>query len=158
LGLLKLLLGFDKSDYKRLLSKIEELKEENKNLKSRVKSLEEHVSRLEGEILSARRAVSSVIEEVEYIKQQLEEQLAEEEDEEPIEDDIANQEELEDQVLSLIMQGITSPTDLLEKTGLSKHKLYDILKRLTEKGIVEKKREGRRVHYKPVAPPPTPPA
>jgi sugar-specific transcriptional regulator TrmB len=158
LGLLKLLLGFDKSDYKRLLSKIEELKEENKNLKSRVKSLEEHVSRLEGEILSARRAVSSVIEEVEYIKQQLEEQLPEEEDEEPVEDDIANQEELEDQVLSLIMQGITSPTDLLEKTGLSKHKLYDILKRLTEKGIVEKKREGRRVHYKPVAPPPTPPA
>ncbi len=159
MGLLKLILGFDKSDYQRLLGEVDELKKENNNLKDRIKSLEEKVSKLEGELLSTRRAVSTVIEEIEYIKQQLEEQLEEEDEasgetvggEEP-------QEELEDLVLSLILQGVTSPSDLIEKTGLSKHKLYDILKRLTEKGVVEKKREGRRVHYKPVAPPPTPPA
>ncbi len=159
MGLLKLILGFDKSDYQRLLGEVNELKKENNNLRDGIRRLEEKVSKLEEELLSTRRAVSTIIEEIEYIKQQLEEQLEEEEEaqEEPVGGE-EPQEELEDLVLSLILQGVTSPSALIEKTGLSKHKLYDILKRLTEKGVVEKKREGRRVHYKPVAPPPAPPA
>ncbi|MCE4607323.1 MAG: helix-turn-helix domain-containing protein [Desulfurococcales archaeon] len=159
MGLLKLLFGFDKSDYEELQGKLEGLGEENEELKQTVKNLQEQVSKLEKELLASRRALNTVIEDIEYIKQKLEEELEEEEaleDSGELEIEDSNMEELEETILSLIIQGVTSPKDLLERTGWSKHKLYDVLKSLTEKGLVDKERDGRRVHYKPVTPPPTP--
>jgi uncharacterized membrane protein len=158
LGLLKLLLGFDKSDYQELQDKLGQLEEENSQLKQVIQNLQEQVASLEKELLATRRAVNSVIEDIEYIKQKLEEELEEEdlEEEEELEAQEPDIEELEEEVLSLIIEGVTSPKDLLERTGLSKHKLYDVLKRLSERGLVDKQREGRRVHYIPTNPPPSP--
>jgi len=153
------LLGFDKSDYEELQGKLEGLERENEELKQTVENLQEQVSKLEKELLASRRALNTVIEDIEYIKQKLEEGLEEEEaldDEEELGIEESSMEELEETVLSLIIEGVTSPKDLLERTGWSKHKLYDVLKSLTEKGLVDKEREGRRVHYKPTNPPPTP--
>ena len=159
MGLLKLLLGFDKSDYEELQGKLEGLEKENEELKQIVKNLQEQVSKLEKELLATRRALNTVIEDIEYIKQKLEEELEEEEaldeEEEELGIEESSMEELEETVLSLIIEGVTSPKDLLERTGWSKHKLYDVLKSLTEKGLVDKEREGRRVHYKPTNPPPS---
>ena len=142
-----------------LQDKLGGLGEENIQLKQIVKKLQDQVANLEKELLATRRALNTVIEDIEYVKQKLEEELEEEpnnEEEDELEVGESSIEELEETVLSLIIDGITSPKDLLERTGLSKHKLYDILKRLAERGLVDKQRKGRRVHYKPTAPPPTP--
>ncbi|MEB3787853.1 MAG: helix-turn-helix domain-containing protein, partial [Desulfurococcales archaeon] len=52
-------------------------------------------------------------------------------------------------VLGAIVSGVTSPSEIMEVTGLSKHRVYAALKSLVEKGVIVKRREGRRVHYLP---------
>jgi predicted transcriptional regulator len=58
-----------------------------------------------------------------------------------------DQEEIKDIILEQIQNGNTTPTGIIEATGLPKNKVYEILKSLVEAGILEKKREGRHVHY-----------
>ena len=55
----------------------------------------------------------------------------------------------EEVVLGAIVSGVTSPSEIMEVTGLSKHRVYAALKSLVDKGIIVKRREGRRVHYLP---------
>ena len=55
----------------------------------------------------------------------------------------------EEVVLAAIVSGVTSPSEIMEATGLSKHRVYAALKSLVEKGVIVKRREGRRVHYLP---------
>ncbi len=161
MGILKLILGFDKRDYEELKEKAENLEQENKLLLDKIRGLEEYVSKLEKELLAVRRVLNELIEDVEDLKNRVEDierSEEQEEAEEQLGDEYPGQagavednsvEDIEAVVLEYISKGVTTPTELVEKTGLSKHKLYDILKSLSDKGILTKKREGRRVHYIP---------
>lgn len=58
--------------------------------------------------------------------------------------------ELEAQVYDLIRKGETSPTKLAQKLGISKDKLYRILRRLQEARLITTIGKGRKKRYVPV--------
>ncbi|BAN91048.1 helix-turn-helix domain-containing protein [Aeropyrum camini] len=55
--------------------------------------------------------------------------------------------EAEDLILSYLENSEATPSELIRRTGLSKNRVYNILKHLVDKGVVEKRRDGRRVVY-----------
>jgi len=58
--------------------------------------------------------------------------------------------ELEARVYDLIRKGVSSPTKLATTLGISKDKLYRILKRLQEARLITTKGKGRKKKYIPV--------
>lgn len=58
--------------------------------------------------------------------------------------------ELEARVYDLIRKGVSSPTKLATALGISKDKLYRILKRLQEARLITTKGKGRKKKYVPI--------
>ncbi len=173
MGLLKILLGFDRGDLARLEERVKVLEEENKVLRE---ELEKLVSVIEA--LAAAQA-SNGSEGIVVEAGEVQDGLAGAEDDDTghasydsgytsgdqgVEsatgdaDDAVDYsgEDLspgqdssgdEEIVLGVIASGVTSPSEIIEVTGLSKHRVYAALKELSEKGVIVKRREGRRVHY-----------
>ncbi len=164
MGLAKILFGFDKTDLEELgntLSKIKaevgRLREEIAELKARIDDCEYKAStaldiadKSDGAIQSLRSELDSLRGEKEALEARLEELEAiiasleerSEKGQEPQDSDDA-----EALILSLVKTGIDTPGELMEHTGLSKGRLYAILRRLVERGVLAKRREGRKVHY-----------
>jgi uncharacterized membrane protein len=167
LGLAKLLLGFDKRDVSTIKETLGELKNEASNTRNSLKELVEEfageckrdTSRLEKTLNIINNRVEELEESVKSLESALNtltnlisEVLAKIEESEPKteneqESDSEDLQSLRNQILELIDQGITTPTEIVEASGLPKHKVYSILRHLMEEGVVEKKREGRHVHY-----------
>lgn len=57
--------------------------------------------------------------------------------------------ELEEQVLELIKKGYHSPTELAQLLGISKDRLYKILKRLIKARLIAKIGKGKHTKYVP---------
>jgi DNA-binding transcriptional ArsR family regulator len=56
-------------------------------------------------------------------------------------------------VLNVMVQGIeTTPTELAEKIGMKPQAISNQIKRLSDRGIVERRREGNQVYYRVVDP------
>ena len=56
-------------------------------------------------------------------------------------------------VLNFMVQGSqTSPTELAEKVGMKPQAISNQLKRLSDRGIVKRRREGNQVYYRIVDP------
>jgi ArsR family transcriptional regulator, lead/cadmium/zinc/bismuth-responsive transcriptional repressor len=56
-------------------------------------------------------------------------------------------------VLNFMAQGTeTSPTELVKKIGMKPQAISNQLKRLSDRGIVERRREGNQVYYRIVDP------
>jgi DNA-binding transcriptional ArsR family regulator len=52
-------------------------------------------------------------------------------------------------VLNVMVQGTeTSPTELVKKIGMKPQAISNQLKRLSDRGIVERRREGNQVYYR----------
>ena len=176
MGLLKIILGFDRGDLERLRREIEQLRESLETLtramaeiKLEQERLQVAYTRLLGEMEVLReenRALKAALEgygrELKEVEKSLgsianvvtglEARIAQADDRFEAVDN-TSEEHLSDDavetVLEKILEGVTSPTEIIESTGLSKHKVYEALKRLVSEGLVEKRREGRRVHYYP---------
>ncbi len=169
MGLARMLFGFDKRDIDTLRKRVRVLEEENKKLWRQYYSLEADYRKLVAEYEGMREALGRLVaglNELSEWRNRVEERigLLEEwqyEILEEIRDLYSNgvhgsieSEDHEDSgvdarslVLEKIAEGITSPTEIIEATGLSKRKVYEVLRELVEEGILEKRREGRRVHY-----------
>jgi len=185
LGLAKIILGFDRRDlerlreeneklwdaYARLAQKLEktiyelgelgnrvrELEGENQSLRERVAEYEERLAAAEERIAALTGLVEALADRIARLEEQLEERSIVEEEHEPVAEE--GEEAVTDDTVQIvyekILEGVTSPTEIMEATGLSKRKVYQALKRLIAEGLVEKKREGRRVHYYPIHQAPT---
>jgi len=181
LGLAKIILGFDRGDlerlreeneklwdsYARLAQRLEKALLELEDLGNRVRGLEEENAALKGEVAryaarlqEANETISRLTALVEALAERvarLEERLEEHAPPEPEEEHALEEAEeaVTDDTVQIvyekILEGVTSPTEIMEATGLSKRKVYQALKRLLAEGLVEKRREGRKVHYYPVA-------
>jgi len=187
LGLVRLILGFDKKDYIELKDKveyleerIEKLEEQNEDLRSALAKLMTVVEYLRDELGQAHNAIAALVEEVDFLRQKLKEleaerekdgeagkqEVIEEAPEPPSEvlEQVASEvqqaveghedsdSEVEKLVIETIKSGITSPSDIINATGLSRRRVYAVLKKLSDEGVLEKKREGRKVHYVLVVP------
>ncbi|MCE4601183.1 MAG: hypothetical protein F7C38_06425 [Desulfurococcales archaeon] len=175
MGLAKIIFGFDREDLRKLeeenkalKAELSKLKEENTVLKSKIKELEGQMAGLASELKQAYSIAASLVNEIDVLKNRVvrledREEQREAEDkkgdsgqthdlEETVE---VNEEALESYegdeaeklVLEAISKGINSPSDIVSYTGLSKSRVYAVLKELTEEGVLVKKKEGRRVHY-----------
>lgn len=186
MGLVRLILGFDKKDYIELKDKsehleerIEKLEAQNEDLRNALTKLMTVVEYLRDELGQAHNAIAALVEEVDFLRQKLKEleaereketskhEVAEETLEPPPEvlEQVAGEaeqaieghagqddSEVEKLVIETIKSGITSPSDIINATGLSRRKVYAVLKKLSDEGVLEKKREGRKVHYVLVVP------
>ncbi|MCE4617980.1 MAG: hypothetical protein F7C82_01100 [Desulfurococcales archaeon] len=185
MGLVRLILGFDKKDYIELKDKVESLEEriekleaQNEDLRNALTKLMTVIEYLRDELGQAHNAIAALVEEVDFLRQKLKELEAEKEREaskhEPVEEtlepppemleQVANEaeqaveshedsdSEVEKLVIETIKSGITSPSDIINATGLSRRKVYAVLRKLSDEGVLEKKREGRKVHYVLVVP------
>ncbi|MEB3806072.1 MAG: hypothetical protein GSR73_00945 [Desulfurococcales archaeon] len=175
MGLAKIIFGFDREDLKKLeeenkalKAELSKLKEENTALDSRMRELEGQVARLASELKQAYSVAASLVNEIEVLKNRVA-KLEDREEQREAEDKRGNSEqahdleetvevneealesyegdEAEKLVLEAISKGVNSPSDIVSYTGLSKSRVYSILKELTEEGVLVKKKEGRRVHY-----------
>ena len=174
MGLLRFLLGFDRGDLARLEERVKLLEEENKTLRDEVERLARRLEELAAVTAAASESQGSGAREHEYdsavaaaggdggdggeeyggeyasdgAADGVPEGVAEEDgyyDGGPPGDSVGD----EEVVLGAIVSGVTSPSEIMEVTGLSKHRVYAALKSLVEKGVIVKRREGRRVHYLP---------
>jgi ArsR family transcriptional regulator, lead/cadmium/zinc/bismuth-responsive transcriptional repressor len=56
-------------------------------------------------------------------------------------------------VLNVLVKGIgASPTELAEKVGMKPQAISNQLKRLSDRGIIQRRREGNQVYYRIVDP------
>ena len=171
MGLLRFLLGFDRGDLARLEERVRLLEEENKALKEEVERLARRLEELAAAVAAASESQAPGAQEHGYdgtvaaaggdgggeygggyasddVADGAPEGVVEEDgyyDEGPPGDSVGD----EEVVLGAIVSGVTSPSEIMEVTGLSKHRVYAALKSLVEKGVIVKRREGRRVHYLP---------
>ncbi len=164
MGLAKVLFGFDKKDLEELRNtltgvkaEVGRLQEELAELKARIDDCEykasaalEIADKSDSAIQSLRSELDSLRGEREALEARLEEieaVLAAIEERSEKGQDPQDTDEAETLILSLVKTGIDTPGELMEHTGLSKGRLYAILRRLVERGVLVKKREGRKVHY-----------
>ncbi len=151
MGIAKLILGFDKSDLEDTHMRLDSLEQAVRRLQEALERLEGEVARLEAAIGGSVREIRS--EQLQFVEA-LEERFAE------IEDSLQElsrivssaqegeeQDSIEEIVLEAIRSGKTTPTEIIETTGLPKNRVYSALRRLVESGVLYKQREGRHVHY-----------
>lgn len=134
MGLVKLILGFDKADIARLEERVNSLEKENARLSRALEELELALKTPyytngdnHGDIGSATQPTKD--------------------GEPPAGEDHNGSPREEELVISAIASGATSPREIIEATGLGKNKVYSILKKLVEAGVIERRRDGRRVRY-----------
>ncbi|BAA81521.1 putative transcriptional regulator, ArsR family [Aeropyrum pernix K1] len=140
MGLLKALLGFDRRD-------IETLARSNEENRRRIEALEAALARLEERISSISQALGRDARSTESL-QGVEKEGGRETEYEghngTVEEGMLEDEGI---IISHLEKGDATPSELIRDTGLSKNRVYGVLKRLVERGIVEKRRDGRRVVY-----------
>ena len=164
MGLAKILFGFDKADLEELRNtitgvkaEVENLREELAALKARIDDCEYKAStaldvadKSDSTIQSLRSELDSLRGEKEALEARLEELeaiIAAIEERGGKGQELQDSDEAEALILSLVKTGIDTPGELMEHTGLSKGRLYTILRRLVKEGVLAKRREGRKVHY-----------
>ncbi len=165
MGLAKIIFGFDKADIEYLEKKLDEYESRISSLKEEIfehkKSTETSIIKITDKIIlleakideldkaiqsydakykdalhEIRNTIGEIKQEIENLKYKSIHQAAEN-----------DAEDITDIILSYIEKGITTPSALIEATGIAKNKVYETLKELVEEGILEKKRDGRYVHY-----------
>lgn len=170
---MRLILGFDKRDYYKLKAEVERLEERignleelNNDLRSLASKQAVLIESLKSELGQAHNAVEALVAEVDFLRQKLEELEAWRRKQESVRESVGGggeeagdpgiellepsgdeDEESERIVLEAIKSGVTSPSEIISVTGLSKHRVYAVLKKLSDEGLLEKKRDGRKVHY-----------
>ena len=131
-------------DLKGRLKALEEVGRKVELLEERLKILE-HVSE---DVKDTRLWIRELLKDIEDIKLEIEalklKSVADSSSKEKL-DDI----ELEARVYELIQKGYHSPTKLSQILGISKDKLYRILKRLQEARLITTKGKGRKKKYVP---------
>ncbi|MEB3789006.1 MAG: hypothetical protein GSR72_03840 [Desulfurococcales archaeon] len=165
MGLAKIIFGFDKSDIDNLKKKLDDyesrissLKEEIYEykkytetsiikmtdkallLEAKIKELEETIQSYDAKYRDTIREIRNMAEEIKQELEKLEHKPAHQLGE-------SDSEDVADIILSYIEKGVTTPSALIEVTGIAKNKVYETLKELVEAGVLEKKRDGRYVHY-----------
>ncbi|MEB3765396.1 MAG: hypothetical protein GSR77_04450 [Desulfurococcales archaeon] len=165
MGLAKIIFGYDKSDIEHLEKKLDEYESKISSLKeeiyeykkytetsiikitdkiilleAKINELDETIQSYDAKYRDALHEIKNTIREIKQELVSLEHKSAHQVAENDA-DDIA------DIILSYIEKGVTTPSALIEATGIAKNKVYEILKELVEAGILEKKRDGRYVHY-----------
>lgn len=143
------------------VQEIEDLKEELQDLKTRLEALEKVNHKMElleerlkildivsADVKDNRLWIRELLKDIEDLKLEIEalklKSTADSSTKEKL-DDI----ELEARVYELIQKGYHSPTKLAQILGISKDKLYRILKRLQEVRLITTKGKGRKKKYVP---------
>ncbi len=160
MGILARILGFDKDTISVLSTRLDALEERCSNveiLEERVtmlidgiRGIVESLDEVMVEVKSLANSSQEVREKIEHLEEKItliDEELEDlkEKIHEPVED--SSDDDVEEIVLNAIENGMTTPTEIIEATGLSKNKVYSVLRDLVNRGILEKRREGRHVHY-----------
>ena len=161
MGLRAKILGFDPSEVQRLRDQVEDLTSQLRDLQGKLDKLESTTRKVE--LLEEKlRVLDLVSENVKENRLWLREILKDIEDLrlelealklKSVADSSAKEKpselELEAKVYELIQKGYHSPTQLAGILGISKEKLYRILKRLQEARLITTKGKGKRKKYVP---------
>lgn len=177
MGLMRLILGFDSRDYYELKERVERLEERigkleelNSNLRSLASEQAAVIELLKSELSEANDTIEALEAEVGLLRSRLEEIEAWMKEREHVEVnpdsdmdgdeyrgadlhgpaggvEAGGDEEAERIVLEAIRNGVSSPSEIISATGLNKHRVYAVLKKLSDEGLLEKRRDGRRVRY-----------
>ncbi len=165
MGILRSILGFDKNDIENLREKNAELEAKYYELIKSMKTIVEHMDDCDYRINSTFKMIESLEEKLEELREELNnEKISRDSITSRIEDieltlaelvetlnkttSIENNNENIDRIiLDLIGKGVTTPSELVEKTGFSRGKIYASLRRLVSKGLLIKEKRGRNVYY-----------
>ena len=160
-GIRRLILGLDPDDLKALTSRVQTLEGEVKNLQdrlSRLENVEEKVKLLEerlkvldlltDQVKENRLWMKELLKDIEDIRLEIE-ALKLKSEADSLNEEKLDDVELEARVYELITKGYHSPTKLATALGISKDKLYRILRRLQEARLITTKGKGRKKKYVP---------
>ncbi len=166
MGIVRRILGFDKHTIEGLKSRVgqleadcarlEAMRDAVENIIERINNIEERIAGLKVEVGEANarlnihdKGIKEIAESYNTLYARIEE-IEEEINE--LKDELSSMttqtdEDVDEKVLEAIQRGYTTPTEIIEATGLNKNKVYSVLKRLVDNGVLAKQREGRHVHY-----------
>ncbi len=149
------LLGFDPNEVKALKAEVADLKERLRSLEDisrRVELLEERLRVLDyvsDSTKENRLWIKELLKDIEDLKLEIEALKLKSEADSSGKAEL-DELDLEARVYDLIRKGQTSPTKLAQALGISKDKLYRILKRLQDARLITTIGKGKRKKYVPV--------
>ena len=146
-------------DYVKKIDKIEALEAQVKALNRKVDNLENKIQIIEtrlkildllgDNVKESRLWIKELLKDIEDIKLEIEAIKLKSEADSSINEEV-DELELEARVYELIKKGQTSPTKIARALGISKDRLYRILRRLQEARLITTKGKGKKKKYVPV--------